>query len=101
MLVQGRWGTVRRNSWDLQDATVVCHQLGYPSAVAAFDTLINIFGQGSGIIWLDQVSCTGFEKNLTQCRSRILGVHSYYHYEDAGVICYSESLFAPYICIKC
>ena len=90
MLVQGRWGTVCRRSWDLRDATVVCRQLGYTSAVAAFETLTDIFGQGTGFIWLDQVSCTGSETNLTQCSSRGLGVHSCSHSLDAGVICFGE-----------
>ena len=87
MLFQGRWGTVCRNSWDIQDASVVCHQLGYHSAVAAFDTLTDVFGKGSGFIWLDEVSCNGSETKLIQCSSKGLGVHSCTHDQDAGVIC--------------
>ena len=88
--IHGHWGTVCGNEWDLKDATVVCHQLGYPAALQAHNRAI--FGRGSGLIWLDYVTCTGKERNLTQCRSNGLGVHSCYHYQDAGVTCSSESI---------
>ncbi len=87
--IQGHWGTVCGNLWDIDDATVVCHQLGYPAALQAHKWAN--FGSGSGIILLDGVECTGLETNLTQCRSRGLGVHSCSHSEDAGVTCSSES----------
>ena len=87
--IHGHWGTVCGNQWDLKDATVVCHQLGYPAALQAHNRAI--FGRGSGLIWLDYVTCTGKERNLTQCRSNGLGVHSCSHYQDAGVTCSSES----------
>ena len=87
--IQGHWGTVCGNLWDLADATVVCRELGYPTALQAHNRAT--FGPGSGFIWLDRVTCTGFEPNLFQCRSRGLGVQYCSHPQDAGVTCSSES----------
>ena len=86
VLHNGAWGTVCSFDWDLQDATVVCHQLGYGRAVAA----LAAYGGGSGPIWYDNVRCSGSEASLSQCAHRGLGVHSCDHSEDAGVICGSE-----------
>ena len=86
VLHNGAWGTVCNNYWDLQDATVVCHQLGYGRAVSA----VVAYGGGSGPIWYDAVNCSGSEANLTQCAHRGLGVHFCDHSRDAGVFCASE-----------
>ena len=86
--LNGVWGTVCDDGWGLQDATVVCHQLGYGRAVGARRHAT--FGEGSGRIWYDNVNCNGREANLAQCASAGLGVHNCSHSEDAGVICASE-----------
>ena len=85
---RGNWGTVCDDDWDLQDATVVCRQLGYGPAVAALKNAA--YGGGSGQIWYDNVRCSGSEARLTQCPHPGLGVHNCGHSEDAGVICASE-----------
>ena len=84
----GAWGTVCDYSWDLQDATVVCHQLGYGTAVGAFG--FAAFGRGNGPIWYSNVRCTGSEATLAQCAHNGLGVRYCHHSEDVGVICASE-----------
>ena len=47
----------------------------------------NIFGPGTGFIFLDNVGCRGDETNLDDCAHREVGVHNCVHIEDAGVVC--------------
>ena len=81
----GTWGTVCDDFWDIRDARVVCRQLGFPDAEAAYRNAN--FGQGIGQIWLDNVGCTGYESSLFSCSHSGVGSHNCGHSEDAGVRC--------------
>ncbi|XP_078665945.1 scavenger receptor cysteine-rich domain-containing protein DMBT1-like [Branchiostoma floridae x Branchiostoma belcheri] len=81
----GLWGTVCNNSWGLSDADVVCRQLGYPGATDA--RVRAAFGQGTGPIWLDNVTCNGSEATISACGHNGWGIHDCEHGEDAGVVC--------------
>ncbi|NXL87383.1 DMBT1 protein, partial [Alectura lathami] len=52
---------------------------------------------GTGIVWLDETNCTGFEYSLSACWARPWGINNCYHGEDAGVVCSGSvvSSFAP------
>ncbi|XP_036446257.1 galectin-3-binding protein A-like [Colossoma macropomum] len=83
----GEWGTVCDDNWEITQAQVVCRQLGFPGAVSA--TVGGTNGEGSGHIWLDDVSCTGSESSLSTCRFKGWGITDCSHKEDAGVVCES------------
>ena len=85
MLYNGQWGTICDDDWDVEDARVVCRELGYPDAVRTL--LGRQVPSGYGPIWLDNVDCTGEEQNVTNCPSRGWGIHDCTHFEDAGVEC--------------
>ena len=82
--MNGEWGTVCDDAWDLDDAGVVCRELGFSSAVSA--PLYATFGEGEGSIHLDEVACSGDEDRLVDCDYDAV-TSDCRHHEDAGVVC--------------
>ena len=80
-----QWNTVCDDFWDINDANVVCQQLGYRGAVTAHQRAH--FGQGAGQILLDNLQCTGREASLLECSHNGINQHNCAHHEDASVTC--------------
>uniref|UniRef100_A0A452EQA3 Soluble scavenger receptor cysteine-rich domain-containing protein SSC5D n=1 Tax=Capra hircus TaxID=9925 RepID=A0A452EQA3_CAPHI len=68
ILAQGSWGTICDDGWDLDDARVVCRQLGCGEA-------------------LNATRSTHFGSHVWMCPSQGWGRHDCRDKEDAGVIC--------------
>ncbi|KAM5225697.1 T-cell differentiation antigen CD6 isoform 2-T2 [Hipposideros larvatus] len=84
MLERGQWGSVCDDTWDLEDAHVVCRQLSCGWAIQALPGLH--FTPGQGPIHRDQVNCSGAEAFLWDCPGQHGALYCG-HKEDAGVVC--------------
>ena len=110
----GVWGTVCDDRWGSTDAGVVCRQLGFSpigNCMHTFSLYVGLtemslsigavarssafFGPGSGPIHLDEVSCSGNESRLINCRANAIGDHDCSHFEDAGVNCQPINMTTP------
>ena len=87
---EGEWGTICDDSWDMNDAIVVCRQLNYSFAIRKSSRAE--FGPGEGPIWLDNVLCNGSEQTLVECFHNGWNDHNCVHSEDAGVVCTGEPM---------
>jgi len=52
---------------------------------------MNMYGGGSGPIWLDELLCTGSEAHLFNCSHLGWGSNNCEHSEDVSVSCYNNS----------
>ncbi|XP_066575805.1 lysyl oxidase homolog 3A isoform X2 [Amia ocellicauda] len=84
------WGTICDDDFSLENALVLCKQLGFISATGWSHSAK--YGKGAGRIWLDNVQCSGSEKSIGDCKSRGWGNSDCTHDEDAGVVCKDERL---------
>ena len=61
----GEWGTVCDDGWDLNDAQVVCNELGFDDTVAT--RYHAFYGEGNGQVWLNNLHCVGTELSIKNC----------------------------------
>nr|XP_039256301.1 deleted in malignant brain tumors 1 protein-like [Styela clava] len=85
ILHHGVWGTICDDNWDFEDARVICRMLQFQDAMDAPGQAY--FGEGKGVIWMDEVECTGMETDIKTCPQRKWGLHNCYHDEDASAVC--------------
>ena len=86
----GIWGTVCDNGFTDTAARVVCYSLGY-GYTGQF--IGNVYGAGSGQIWLDNVHCSGWEgeAHVAECRHNGWGRHNCSHSDDVSLTCIADS----------
>ena len=85
----GQWGTICDEYWDINDARVICRELGFFNAIEA--TNGSYHGNGTGSIWLSEVNCEGTERTIDDCPHPPFSKHYCDHSNDVGVICDGKS----------
>ena len=85
VFLNGVWGAVCDDAWDIVDANVACRQLGFASAQIAYGRAF--FGRASLQFILDDLMCDGTETSLGACSSSPVGQHNCAPQESAGVRC--------------
>ena len=91
---QGEWGTVNDLNWSLEEASVVCRQLGCGTAV---DTPKGAkFRPGIGPIWFHYIYCKGPESAITECSYSVEDHRpkGHSHDNDAGASCSGKCCLA-------
>ncbi|CAH1773678.1 unnamed protein product [Owenia fusiformis] len=84
----GTWGTICDDSWDDNDAKVVCQQLGlYQTHGKAFSMRAAYFGEGQvPHVFMNKVACNGNEDKLQTC-GLVKSVGTCLKSKDASVSC--------------
>ncbi|KAF7659221.1 hypothetical protein LDENG_00001350 [Lucifuga dentata] len=82
---KGQWGTVCGDSWDLVDAKVVCKELNCGNVHIITNS--DIYGLGTGKIWINRIDCAGSDSTLSQCSQREFGERPCNSTSVAGVLC--------------
>ena len=71
----------------MNDAQVVCSELGFGKATAAMRGAF--YGQGIGQFWLIRVNCVGNEWTIGNCSHGGWGYGNCIYWNDAGIRCSS------------
>ena len=74
----------------------MCNQLGFTGKAQAVPRAQ--FGAGTGIIWQQNVDCSGSENFIDHCNLGTWGNTSCSHSQDAGVVCTRELYGSVCVC---
>ncbi|XP_021238841.1 deleted in malignant brain tumors 1 protein-like [Numida meleagris] len=86
------WGTVYDSAWNMNDAEVVCQQLGCGSA--AHTTLTRRVSHVRSPVMLADIKCKGNEKAIWDCNIKAWGPYNVPHHYNATVVCQGFSRLA-------
>ncbi len=63
VLYDSVWGSIVDDNWDINDANVICRQLGFAEATSSTAQ----FGNGKGPVYMTDMECSGSEVNFLDC----------------------------------
>ena len=87
---RGMWGKICQTEWGLDDAKVVCNQLGFQGALAkVIDSEVN---KEKIPFLMSKVSCSGHESDLASCK-RTDGEYECANDKGAQALCKPSTLF--------
>jgi deleted-in-malignant-brain-tumors protein 1 len=75
--LNGAWGAICSVGWDMNDAHVICRQLGYFGARSYSNS--SKYGRWTGRVWLRNLQCTGTERSINNCSHDGWGI-AYFRY---------------------
>ena len=78
------WYTVCDADFKLQDAEVVCRELGWLPVEVRKGTAL---GSGEGQVWSEELQCRGDELHISSCSTSSSLKLNCTHDSDVGVIC--------------
>ena len=81
----GQWGSVCDETWDMNDAAVVCTYLQCGRAQKIPNS--GFFGRGSTNMLIGEISCTGREHSPDECRQQNIGSSTCNSTSVAGLLC--------------
>ena len=86
----GEWSAVCDDGWNLDDAHLVCRELGFSKAISTRNHGISI--QDVSSICLNNLKCVGTEWTITNCSYKRERIHFFHRY-SGGVKCVSGNIF--------
>ncbi|XP_006826010.1 uncharacterized protein LOC102805966 [Saccoglossus kowalevskii] len=79
--INGKWGTVSKDTWEQAETDVACRHLGFSGGT------LSTSPPGTGNMWIDDIDCTGTEATLFECINLSIGQDDYDHTRDVGLEC--------------